>query len=56
MNDDIQTKLQTLMYFLTKNAARNSYREFLEDLGISEEDYKEIKAIWKDKLNIEPYV
>lgn len=31
-----------LMYALTKEAARNSFREFLEDLGIK--DYDEIKS------------
>ncbi|HIH5391474.1 TPA: hypothetical protein ACYSFR_000741 [Citrobacter freundii] len=31
-----------LMYALTKEAARNSFREFLEDWGIK--DYDEIKS------------
>lgn len=56
MDDEIQKKMQTLMYFLTKNAARQSYAEFLEDLNITEEDYEEIKALWKEKLGVTPYV
>ncbi|CDH25143.1 hypothetical protein [Xenorhabdus bovienii] len=48
-------KLQTLIYFLTKEAARNSYSDFLEGLGISNEEYSEIKA-WFSQLGIEPYV
>ena len=53
---EIQEKMQTLMYMLTRNTARSSYREFLEDLNISEDDYEKIKHIWKEKLNIKPYV
>jgi len=56
MNEELQKKMQKLMYFLTKNSARGSYREFLEDLDISEEDYQEIKRVWKDQLGITPYV
>jgi hypothetical protein len=56
MNEYLQKKMQAIMYALTKNAARNSYSEFLEDLDIGEEDYEEIKQVWKDKLGVEPYV
>ena len=56
MKEDLQEKMQRLMYALIKNAARYSYKEFLEELEISEDDYKEIKKIWAEKLNIEPYI
>ena len=56
MTDELQKKVQTLMYMLTKNAARNSYTEFLEDCGIDDDDYDEIKKIWQEKLGIKPYV
>lgn len=56
MDDDIQTKMQNLMYGLTKHAAMHSYRDFLEFWGISETEYAEIKRIWKEKLGVEPYV
>lgn len=52
----LQKKMQRLMYALTKNAARSSYSDFLEELSISDEDYEEIKAIWLDKLGVKPYV
>jgi orotate phosphoribosyltransferase-like protein len=47
MNDELKEKMNTLMYFLTKEAARSSFVEFIEDIGISDEDYKDIKAEWK---------
>lgn len=56
MEDNIQQKMQAIMYHLTKNAARISYKGFLRDINISEEDYEKIKTIWKEKLNIKPYV
>lgn len=56
MNEELQKKMQRLMYFLTKNAARESFMDFLEYSDISEEDYQEIKREWKDKLGITPYV
>ncbi|MDF7242982.1 hypothetical protein ACUJ8S_00705 [Proteus mirabilis] len=48
-------KLQTLMYYLTKEAARNSFMEFLEDIEISKEEYDEIKE-WFKQFDIKPYV
>ncbi|WON77545.1 hypothetical protein [Serratia sp. UGAL515B_01] len=35
-------KLQALIYALGKEAARNSFNDFLEDLGITDEEYEEI--------------
>lgn len=49
------TKMQTLMYHLTKEAARFSYAEFREALGITQEEYEEIKKEWKEKLGVTPY-
>ena len=54
--ETLQKKLQSLTYYLTKEAARTSYREFLEFLDINESEYEEIKKIWKDRLNVKPYV
>jgi len=56
MEEDIHEKMKAIMYHLTRNAAQLNYKDFLEDIGISGEDYKKIKIIWKEKLNIEPYV
>ena len=55
MDTDLQKKMQDLMYRLTKQAARTSYREVLEYCGITEDDYKKIKEIWAEKLGIVPY-
>ncbi len=55
MDKDLQKKMQDLMYRLTKEAARTSYRDVLENCGISEEDYEKIKDIWGEKLGIVPY-
>lgn len=56
MDAELQAKMQSLMYALTKNAARSSYRDFLEYLEISDDEYERIKSVWKDKLGVEPYV
>lgn len=56
MNEDLQKKMQTIMYALTKNAACISYVEFLEYWGITEDDYEQIKAIWAEKLGVKPYI
>jgi DNA-directed RNA polymerase subunit N (RpoN/RPB10) len=47
-------KLQELMYALTKNAARNSFNEFLEDWGITRPEYEEIKEFISD-LGVKTY-
>lgn len=52
---NLQDKMQPLMYYLTKSAARDSYKDFLDSLGISDEDYVKIKQVWKDGLGITPY-
>ena len=46
MNDELIKKMNHLMYYLTKMAARSSFADFLEDLDITEDEYKEIKAQW----------
>ena len=56
MTDDLQKKMQALMYALTKNAARESYSDFLDYLGINDEDYEEIKKAWEEKLGVKPYI
>jgi putative phage-type endonuclease len=43
-------KLNNLMYALTKHAARNSFIDFLEEWGLSEEDYAEVKAYLNSSL------
>lgn len=49
-------KFGTLMYFLTKDAAKYSFIEFLEECDISEEEYGEIKKHLESTYNIKLYV
>lgn len=51
-----QAKMQSLFYALTKAAARSSYSDFLADLDISDDEYDQIKAVWKERLDVTPYV
>jgi hypothetical protein len=53
---DINKKMQRLLYQLTKDAARNSFSEYLELLGITQDEYEQIKNILKEKLNVDLYV
>ena len=53
MNEE---KFSRLMYYLTKNAARYSWLGFLESIGLTEEDYKEIKEYLKENYNVKTYV
>lgn len=52
MNEHMQAKMETLMYALTKEAARSSFIEWLETWGLNHEEYKILKQEWIDKLNI----
>jgi len=56
MNEKQVRKMNTLMYFLIKNAARDSYQEFLDGLEISDEDYAEIKKEWAKIGITETYI
>ena len=55
MNSDIRKKMQRFIYALTKNAARESYADFLDELGITPEDYEKIKQELYEKLDVKPY-
>jgi hypothetical protein len=45
-----------LMYALTKNAARNSFVDFLEVWEIPEEEYDKIRDYLKETYGIKTYV
>ena len=52
----IETKMNRLVYSLTKDAARDSFKEYLEGLDITNEEYKKIKEEW-EKIGItETYI
>ncbi|MFJ7736418.1 hypothetical protein ACIQ2D_08740 [Lysinibacillus sp. NPDC097287] len=45
-------KLNAFMYALMKEARRDSLMDFIEDWGISEEEYYEIETWFKNELDI----
>lgn len=55
MRNDIPNKLSVFMYFLTKDAARDSFLEWLEGSDISEDEYDEIRN-WFAQQGIALYV
>ena len=48
--ESVHDKMNTLMYALTKSAARTSFDEFLEDWGLTNADYEEIKSFMAENL------
>lgn len=49
-------KFSKLMYFLTKQAARDGYIDFLEDIGLTWKDYEAIKKYLEEVYNVKTYV
>lgn len=49
-------KFEILMYFLVKNAARNSFVRFLDDIGLTMDDYHEISQHLKVSYGIKMYL
>ena len=43
MSKEVTKKMNNLIYGLTKDAARSSFADYLDNLNITEEDYTEIK-------------
>ena len=52
MNDDLKKKAETMFYFLTKEAARSSFVDFLYDNGVSDDEWQAIKSHVTDKTGI----
>lgn len=53
MSDELRLKANRLMYRFTKDAARQSFAEYLEDSEVTDEEWDAIKAEFKDKLGID---
>ena len=53
MNEALIAKAETMFYFLTKEAARTSFVDFLEGCGVSEDEWTEIKKEITEKTSIE---
>lgn len=49
-------KFETFMYALLKTAARESFVDFLDDWGLTEEDYQEIKKHLTETYGIKTYL
>jgi hypothetical protein len=49
-------KFSSLMYFLTKLAANDSFEEFLEEIDLSQDDYEKIKKYLEEKYQVKTYV
>lgn len=49
-------KFETLLYFLIKDAAKYDFNEFLEEHGITEDDYREIKYHLQETYGIKMYL
>lgn len=49
-------KFETLMYFLLKEAARESFVDFLDDIGLTEKDYNDIKAHIETTYDVKLYL
>ena len=49
-------KFDQLMYFLLKDATSESFVDYLECAGLTEEDYKEIKKHIEETYGIKLYV
>jgi len=47
INDDLKKKISSLMYALTKTAAREDFVEFLDCEGLTLNDYEDIKRFWE---------
>lgn len=56
LTPELGKKMQDWIYCLTKESARTSYKDFLDDLGINDEEYKQIKAMLMESFCIKPYV
>ncbi|EJD6581937.1 hypothetical protein M0L63_RS04410 [Providencia rettgeri] len=48
-------RLQDFIYYLTKDAARDSFEDWLEETDINDDEYDEIKE-WFKQFDIKPYV
>jgi 5-bromo-4-chloroindolyl phosphate hydrolysis protein len=49
-------KFNTLMYWLIKTVAKYDFSEFLEEIGLTLEEYTEIRDYLKETYEIKPYV
>lgn len=49
-------KFSTLMYFLTKQAAKYDFTDFLQEIGITMEEYHSIRDHLKETYGVKTYL
>jgi hypothetical protein len=49
-------KFETLMYFLIKDVAKYNFYEFLEEIGLTDDDYEHIKNYLSETYGIKMYL
>ena len=53
MTPELKKKAETMFYFLTKEAARSSFMEFLEGCDVTDDEWDQIKEEITSKTGIE---
>lgn len=56
VNMEFQNNLATLLYFMTKEAARSSMTDFLENSSVTREQYVELLMYLNDHYELDNYV
>ena len=56
MDLELRDKFSSLMYAFTKNAARDSFMEFLEYNDVTHEEWQKIKEHLKKTYGVDTYV
>lgn len=56
MNNELKKKASGFFYSLTKDAARSSFNEYLQEHGLSDEEYEQIKKEVLLPHHIETYL
>jgi anti-sigma regulatory factor (Ser/Thr protein kinase) len=51
-----RAKMQSVLYYMGKSAARDSFSEFLEHCDCTLEEWREIKVYIQDQLGVKLYV
>ena len=57
MSDELKKKMDRWFYFLIKEAARQSYADFItERCDMTQDEYDEVRAYIQERLGVELYL
>lgn len=56
LTQDQHEKMQSVLYYMGKSAARDSFSEFLDFCGCTVDDWELIKKHIQDQLSVELYI